>query len=131
MFLYLGFNLRSVWLHRKRKEKKRIMNSFNPNSSSSRLSKVEIFVFVFFFFLMGLIQNFIVLLSQFIFWAMWCSIWVSIYTLFGCLAKKRKAYWTRLIRMVVVDLVKFEILIFLFPFFNGSYSKFYSTISMN
>ena len=25
------------------------MNSFNPNSSSSRLSKVEIFVFVFFF----------------------------------------------------------------------------------
>ena len=107
---YLGFNLNSVWLLRN--EEKWILNSFNPNGSS-RLSKVEILIFP---FLMSLIQKLIVLF-QFICWAMWYGIWVSNYTLFCCLEKKRKAYWTCLIRMVVVDLVKFEIFIFLFPFF--------------
>ena len=121
---YLGFSLHSVWLLRN--EEKWILNSFNPNGSS-RLSKVEILIFP---FLMSLIQNLIVL-SQFICWAMWYSIWVSNYTLFCCLEKKRNAYWTCLIRMVVVDLEKFEIFIFLFLFFNGSYSKLYTTISMH
>ena len=107
---YLGFNLHSVWLLRN--EEKWILNSFNPNGSS-RLSKVEILIFP---FLMSLIQKLIVLF-QFICWAMWYSIWVSNYTLFCCSEKKRKAYWTCLIGMVVVDLVKFEIFIFLFPFF--------------